>query len=252
VEYWNIPRFNPNRYPGFDPLDLGWVALVNRNLPVREGDDPIGGVNALTYGISNNILYRGTNPQGQATVRDLFWLRFSQSAFFNKSSMGLDGTSVRHHPFSDFWTEMEFFPIKQLTLGMNLGVTPYREGLDRVDVKATFMDARRSNYLSVNYIFIKDFAKQINVSAYLNLLESVKTWVTYAHTFDTDNKLEHRYGLILQRQCWGVVLSYTERPDDKRVGFTIFIPGLGEKLKRTPVRFPEEAAKHRGEGPDFF
>ncbi len=252
VEYWNIPRFNPNRYPGFDPLDLGWVARVNRNLPVREGDDPVGGVNALTYGISNNILYRGTNQQGLATVQDVLWLRLSQSAFFNKSSMGLDGTSVHHHPFSDFWGEMEVYPLRQLTLGMNLGVSPYREAFDRADVKVTFMDSRRNNYVSVNYIFIKDFAKQINVSAYLNLMQSVKTWVTYGHTFETNNKLEHRYGLILQRQCWGVSLSYTERPDDKRVGFTIFIPGLGEKLKRTPVRFPEESKQQRGEGPDFF
>jgi hypothetical protein len=79
----------------------------------------------------------------------------------------------------------------------------------------------------------------------------VKTWLTYGHTFETNKKLEQRYGVILQRQCWGVSLSYTERPDDKRVGFTVFIPGLGEKLKRSPVQFQEES-KQRGEGPDFF
>ena len=64
VAYTNIPRFNPHRYPQFDPLDQGWVARVNRNLPVREGDDPVGGVNALTYGIANNILWRSQNEQG--------------------------------------------------------------------------------------------------------------------------------------------------------------------------------------------
>jgi hypothetical protein len=78
----------------------------------------------------------------------------------------------------------------------------------------------------------------------------VKTWVTYGHTFETNNRLEQRYGLVLQRQCWGVVLSYTERPDDKRVGVTIFIPGLGERMKRSPVQFPDQA---RSKGaPDFF
>jgi LPS-assembly protein len=251
VQYWNIPRFVPGRYPAFDPLDQGWVARVNRNLPVREGDDPVGGVNALTYGISNNMLRRGVNSQGQATVRDLVWLRLSQSAFFNRSSMGLDGTPQRHHPVSDFWGEVEVYPLSQLSLGMNMGVSPYQEGFDRADFKVTFMDTQRQNYLNVNYIFVKDFAKQINVSTYLNLMRSVKTWLTYGHTFETDKKLEQRYGVILQRQCWGVALSYTERPDDKRVGFTLFIPGLGEKLKRSPVRFPEEG-KQKGEGPDLF
>ena len=250
VTYWNIPRYDPRRYPSFDPFDQGWVARANRNLPVRDGDDPIGGVNALTYGISNNILRRGTNAQGQATVQDLIWLRLSQSSFFNRSSMGLDGTSQHHHPFSDFLGEMEVYPMRQVTLGLNLGVSPYQEGFDRADFKLTVLDAKRQNYLSVNYIFINDFAKQINVETYLNLMQSVKTWLTYGHTFETNKKLEQKYGIILQQQCWGVALSYTERPDDKRVGFTVFLPGLGEKMKRSPVRFPDEAKTK--ESPDLF
>jgi hypothetical protein len=164
--------------------------------------------------------------------------------------MGLDGTSQPHHPFSDFWGELEFYPVRQVTLGMNMGVSPYQETFERADFKVTFMDAVRQNYLNVNYIFVKDFAKQINVQTYLNLFRSVKTWFTFGHTFETNNKLERRYGIVLQRQCWGVVLSYTDRPDDQRIGFTVFIPGLGEQLKRSPVRFP--AAAQNQEGPSLF
>jgi len=250
VSYTNVPRFNPLRYPQFDPLDQGWVARVNRNLPVREGDDPVGGVNALTYGFANNILWRSQNEQGQTTVREVLWFRLSQSSFFNKSSMGLDGTSVSHHPFSDFWGEMQFYPLPQLALGSNLGVSPYKEGFDRADFKVTVLDKQRQNYINLNYVYVKNFAKQINVETYLNLLNSVKTWVTYGHTFETSNQLEKRYGVVLQRECWGVVLSYTDRPNDQRIGFTVFIPGLGEKMKRSPVRFPDES-KHK-DSPDLF
>lgn len=250
VTYWNIPRYDPARYPSFDPFDRGWVARADRNLPVVDGDDPIGGVNALTYGISNNILWRGTNQQGQTSVEDLLRFRLVQSAFFNRSSMGIDGTAIHHHPFSDFWGEAEVYPLRQLTLGLKMGVSPYQEGFDRADFRLTFMDARRQHYISLNYIFINDFAKQINVETYLNLFKSVKTWVTYGHTFETNQRLEQRYGVVLQRQCWGVVLSYTERPDDKRVGFTIFIPGLGEKMKLSPVQLPEQT--RRSGAPNLF
>ena len=250
VAYTNVPRFNPQRYPQFDPLDQGWVARVNRNLPVREGDDPVGGVNALTYGLANNILWRSQNEQGQTTVRDVLWFRLSQSSFFNKSSMGLDGYPVNHHPFSDFWGEVQFYPLKQLVLGSNIGVSPYKEAFDRADFKVTILDSKRQNYINLNYVYVKDFAKQINVETYLNLLNSVKTWVTYGHTFQTNNQLEKRYGIVLQRDCWGVVLSYTDRPNDQRFGFTVFIPGLGEKMKRSPVRFPDES-KHK-DSPDMY
>ena len=144
VSYTNLPRFNPQRYPQFDPLDQGWVARVNRNLPVREGDDPVGGVNALTYGVANNILWRSQNEQGQTTVRDVLWFRLSQSSFFNKSSMGLDGESVPHNPFSDFWGELQFYPLRQLVLGSNVGVSPYKEGLDRADLKVTILDSAQA------------------------------------------------------------------------------------------------------------
>ena len=90
---------------------------------------------------------------------------------------------------------------------------------------------------------IKDFAKQINVATYLNLFRSVKTWVTYSHTFETNNKLERQYGLVFQRQCWGITLSYTERPDDQRVGVSFFLPGIGEKFRKGPGQFPEEKGK---------
>jgi hypothetical protein len=250
VSYTNLPRFNPQRYPQFDPLDQGWVARVNRNLPVREGDDPVGGVNAFTYGVANNILWRGQNDQGQTTVRDILWFRLSQTSFYNKSSMGLDGTSVPHHPLSDFWGEMQFYPLRQLVLGSDVGVSPYKETFDRANFKVTILDAQRQNYLNVNYVYIKDFAKQINVEAYLNLLRSVKTWVTYGHTFETNSQLEKRYGVVLQFDCWGVVLSYTDRPNDQRFGFTVFIPGLGEKTPRSPVHFPNESKNRTG--PDLF
>ena len=164
--------------------------------------------------------------------------------------MGLDGTSVPHHPLSDFWGEMQFYPLRQLVLGSDVGISPYQEAFDRADFKVTILDAQRQNYLNVNYVYIKDFAKQINVEAYLNLMRSVKTWVTYGHTFETNSQLEKRYGVVLQFDCWGVVLSYTDRPNDQRFGFTVFIPGLGEKTPRSPVHFPNESKNSAG--PDLF
>jgi LPS-assembly protein len=243
ITYWNIPRFDPARLPAFDPYDIGWVVHANRNLPVRDGDDPIGGVNALSYGISNHLLMRDRNPQGQALVSEKLWLRLSHSVFFNSSSLGLDGTPQSHHRFSDFLGELEIRPFRQVVAGLDLGVSPYKEGFNRTNARLTFLDSRRQDLLSVGYLFIKDFAKQINVATYLNLFKSVKTWVTYSNTFQTNNKLERQYGLVIQRQCWGLVFSYTDRPDDQRLGVSFFLPGLGERFRKGPGHFTEKEGK---------
>jgi LPS-assembly protein len=250
LTYWNIGNYNPQRYPDFDLNDVGWTTRANRNLPIREGDDPLGRVNALTYGISNSILWRSLNKEGQANVKDLVWFRLSQSSFFNKDSLGLDGTPQPHHPFSDFLAESEVYPSRQVTLGLDMAASPYNEGFEQANAKLTLLDANRQNFLNVNYVFLKDFAKQVNVQTYLNLMQSVKTWLTYGHTFQTNKQLENNYGIIFQRQCWGVALSFTDRPDDKRVSAVVFIPGLGEKMNHSPVHF--SGTKSKEEAPDFF
>jgi len=100
VTYWNMPRYNPERLPDYNPFDLGWVERINRNLPVREGENPLGGVNSLTYGFSSNLLRRQENHQGQAVVQDVFWFRLLQGVYFNDFNMGLD--------VQTFWEKWKF------------------------------------------------------------------------------------------------------------------------------------------------
>jgi len=239
VTYWNMPFYSPQRLPYYKPFDWGWVDRTSRNLPVREGDDPLGGINTVTYGFNSNILRRWINTQGQAVVQDIFWFRLLQGVFFNNFHMGIDGEPQPHHRFSDFLGEVEVYPFPRVTLGSEVALSPYEEGFTRAKVKFVFFDHERQKYLNVNYVLIKDFANQINVTTYINLLPSVKTWFTFNHTFRFDNKLERRYGIILQRQCWGLAFAYTDRPDDQRISFSLIIPSLIGKFRRLPVFIPE-------------
>ncbi len=246
VTYWNMPMYNPLRLPYYNPFDWGWVERTSRNLPVREGENPFGGINAVTYGFSSNLLQRRQNAQGQAVVKDMFWFRFLHGVFFNNFHMGLDGLPQPHRRLSDFLGEVEFYPFRRVTVGSEVALSPYDEGFTRAKVKFVFFDNVKQKYLNINYLFIKNFANQISATTYLNLLPSVKTWFTINHTFLTGNKLERRYGLILQRQCWGVAFSYTERPDDQRVSLTLIVPSLIEKINRLPVYIPEGRENTRG------
>ncbi|MEJ5330485.1 MAG: LPS assembly protein LptD [Desulfobaccales bacterium] len=244
ITYWNMPRYQARRYPDFDPFDQGWVVNVTRNLPVREGDAPLGGVNALTYGFSSTLLSRRLNPDGQVRVEDIFWFRLTHGVFFTSSSMGMDGTDFKHHRLADFYAESEIYPLKHLALGFNVGFSPYSEGFNRANVKLVFYDKNRQNYLNVGYLYLKDFANQINVATHLNLLPSLKVSLKASHTFLTGKKLEKSYGVVLQRQCWGLAFSYATLPGDQRVGFSIILPGLLEKFQKAPIQVPEELRPH--------
>jgi LPS-assembly protein len=251
VTYWNMPYYNPLRLPYYNPFDWGWVDRTSRNLPVRDGEDPLGGVNSITYGFSSNLLHRQENAQGQVVVQDFFWFRLLQGVYFNNFNMGIDGTPERIHRVSDFLAEGEYYPSKRITLGSEVGVSPYNEGITRAKAKFIFFDTASQRYLSIDYLFIKNFANQITATTYLNLFPSMKTWFTINHTFLTSNKLERRYGLIFQKQCWGVAFSYTERPDDHRVSVTLIIPSMIERLNHLPVYIPEGRKSEGGTTADI-
>jgi len=251
VLYWQSPRFNFNRFPQFDPRDLSWITRVNRNLPILDGYEPLGGVNALTYSLGNHVIYRYDAASGLPQVTELFWLRLSQSVFFNSTTIGLDGNNLKHHRFSDLLAEMQFSPIRYLSIGFDLGTSVYKEGFNRADLKFALHDSKWRNYLQVDYLYLKDYANQINSAVFVDLFNSFKIGVTNQHTFISDKQLETNYGVIFQRQCWGVSLNFADRSDDKRISFTLFIPGLIERLPRGPMR-ERGPSESRQEYPRYF
>lgn len=229
LTYYNYESFRVNRIPHFDPWDYGWQIRMTKNYPILDGTEPIGGVDALTCAITNHILQRTATAGGPAEVRDLLWLRLSQSIFFNSASYGLDGTLIPHRRLSDFILESRFFLRRNLALGADLGLSPYREGFNRLDLSLLVHDRGFRNYFNIDYSYLKDYANQISAELFLSPFRSLKVGVSNQHTFVTGKRLENRYNLIFQQQCWGLRLTVADREYDRYVGISLIIPGFLEK-----------------------
>lgn len=229
ITYYNYDTFKVNRFPHFDPFDYGWQTRVTKNYPILEGTEPIGGVNALTYSITNHILQRHTTPQGLKEIDEIFWLRLSQSVFFNSTSYGLDGTALPHRRLSDLILENRLFLLKNIALGADIGLSPYREGFNRLDLNLLLHDHGYRNFFNIDYSYLKNYANQINADLFLQLQRSLQIGISNQHTFVTGKRLENKYSLIFQRQCWGLRLTFADREYDRYFGVTVIIPGLVEK-----------------------
>lgn len=229
ITYYNYAPFNPARIPHFDPFDYGWQTQVTRNYPILDGTEPIGGVNALTYSLTNHFLRRTVSGNGLRQIDDLLWLRLSHSVFFNSLSYGLDGTPIPHRRWSDVFMESRFFPASYLALGVDVGISPSRDGFSRLDLSLLLHDQSFRNVINIDYSYLKNYANQINTEIYFDLFRSFKFGISNQHTFVAGKRLENKYGLIFQRQCWGLRLNFADRDYDRYVSFSIIIPGLLEK-----------------------
>jgi len=238
VTYYNYANFSVNRIPPFDPFDYGWQTSVTKNYPIFDGQEPIGGVNAATYSVTHHFIRRSRTATGLPQVRELFWSRLTQSVFFNSSSYGLDGVPHPHRRVSDIFLETLSMPTENISLGLNGGLSPYKEGFSQVDVRLLLQDSAKRHFLNLDYVYYKNYANQINSELFLDLFRSVKVGLSNQHTFVSGKKLENKYRLIFQRQCWGVALTFADRNYDRYVSFSIIIPGLIEKSQAPRMQQP--------------
>lgn len=238
ITYTNIENFNVSRIPKFDPFDYGWQTSVTKNYPIFEGMEPIGGVNVATYSLTNHFLRRSLSPNGLPDIREVFWSRITQSVFFNSTSYGLDAYPHPHKRFSDIFVESIGYPVENLGLGLNGGVSPYNEGFSRIDLRLLVRDTGSRNFLNIDYIYFKNYANQINSELFLDVFRSVKIGINNQHTFLEGKRLENKYRLTFTRQCWGIALTVGDRVADRYVSLSLLIPGIVEKQQLPQAREP--------------
>jgi LPS-assembly protein len=228
VSYYNIANFDVNRIPKFDPFDYGWQTSVTKNYPIFEGLEPIGGVNAATYSITNHFIRSSSTATGLPRIRDLFWSRLTHSVFFNSSSYGLDALPQPHHRVSDFFLETLSYPVENIGLGLNGGLSPYGEGFSQVNVRLLLKDPGNRHFLNFDYVYFKNYANQINSEIFLDLFRSFKVGINNQHTFVSGKRLENKYRLFFHRVCCRVALWFADRIFDRLCRLLILIPGRVE------------------------
>ena len=238
VSYYNISNFDLYRIPKFDPFDYGWQTSVTRNYPLFEGVQPIAGVNAVTYSLTNHFIRSSSTPTGLTQITDLFWSRITQSLFFNSASYGLDTLPQPHHRASDIFVETLGYPVPSIGVGLNGGFSPYKDGVSQVNARLLLRDTANRHFLNLDYVYFKNYANQLNSQVFLDLFRSFKLGISNQHTFASGRQLENKYQLIFLRQCWGLSLTVADRPQDKYVSVSFILPGLVERYHVPTVPQP--------------
>ena len=92
---------------------------------------------------------------------------------------------------------------------------------------------RRGNGLLVNYNYFRDDFDYLAGGVDLALLKPL--YLSYEQRYDLDSEttLEEVASIELQGDCWSILVSYRERPDEEKVNFEFSLSGLsgGRLLK---------------------
>jgi hypothetical protein len=76
---------------------------------------------------------------------------------------------------------------------------------------------------------------EIGAQLKLNLWEGITINVRSDYDLKLKENIKSEYNIIIQRQCWGISVSYVDDPgaDDRRVTLGISLYGVGELQTQT-------------------
>lgn len=236
-----VRRYAPNRW-GMDGLLHSIEPKISYTyVPDKDQDDlPLFDLfdrqiqrNDISYALVNRLTASETRGDGITHYRDFLNLRLSQNYRFDDDDELFDDDQ----PFSDVRLELDFWPTRNVALGVDSLIPVYGDsGVRTLRVAASASDDA-GNAVRVNYTY-KDNTYQDAATDYLkfqldtSLFKPVYLRFEERYDFRESRELEKIVGLEYRSKCWSILLTYRDRyrendSKDHEVMLSFVLAGLG-------------------------
>ena len=215
------------------------------DLPYFDRYDRIGGVNQVTYSLTNVldrrretvVLSPGSGDAPQASVAtdylDFLLFRLEQSYDRNEATREDQLAKYERRPFSDVMAEVVVRPHTFVDLISRNWFSPYKASLTQSENSIRLYKDGLGE-ISVGYDFLvkideyeryRDKTMSIlDLGAKWQLSEDFSLAAKYRHDFNDEKDLERTMRLNWAGECYTLHFQFTQKPNDNRfeVGFDLF------------------------------
>ncbi|NVO00118.1 MAG: LPS-assembly protein LptD [Geobacteraceae bacterium] len=229
-----LARVYDSPFPEFDRVrhlvmpEISYQTTERRNqsdLPFFDYDDRIVGGQLVTFSLLNT--FTGRSTKGERTeYRDMVRFTLSQGYQLSGGRRDLLTLVDSGRPFTDTRLFLEVFPLPAWRLFTDTRVSPYNGNLTNSVVGAEIGDSKGST-VSVSYNNAGTLLDYMEGKVVLADFKPYTFSASGRYSFDKPGFLETSYSIAYKHQCWGVILSYLNRPDNKEITFMFNLSGLG-------------------------
>jgi len=133
--------------------------------------------------------------------------------------------------------QLDLTPKRYVNLTYKSEFSLYDEEVKRHNLLAMLEDDR-GDRLTIDYQRQLDrggktLLDEIDAKLGLKMWEGVSLNLRADYRLDTEEMIRSEVNLIVERQCWGVSISYADEFDDKRFAVGIKLYGVGELQAQT-------------------
>ncbi len=198
---------------------------VQTDLPAFDAIDNIAAASAFTYSLNNTLTARH-EQEGRQIYTDRLYLDISQTYDYNEATRKLTAPTDKRRPFSDVTLELRLQPTERTGITGKGLYNVYERWFTSYDTSLSVSD-ERGDGLTVTHRFVRDLTRYIEGSVRLKLGQAVAATYLQRYSLDKGLSLETAYGLEYNQQCWGAVLSYSQKPEEKLIYVTFSLTGIG-------------------------
>lgn len=195
-------------------------------LPFFDYNDRLVAQNMIGYSLTNYLTGKYVSDDAPATYRDLGYLRISQGYEFSGTRRDILTLVDAKRPFTDLRIEAKVNPTERVSFYLDSRLDPYRVDLSILDVSADVADGE-GNSAGFGYRYARDQVKYLEGKLNVSYLKPFVFHYLTRYSLDTKAFLESYYAVEFKRQCWGVTLSYRERPGDRSFIVNLTLSGIG-------------------------
>jgi LPS-assembly protein len=205
-------------------------------LPFFDYDDRIVGGSIVTLSLANYLAGRVQRDDAVPESRDLLFLKLSQGYQLSGSRRDLLNLVDRGRSLTDLRLETRFLPHKHVSLATDSRYDTYRSRFSSASLTVEANDGKGNSvgagYRNIRPGFDNDGTFRDGVDYFegrlgLSIVKPFDFHYTGRHSFDKGAFLESYYTLEYKRQCWSVVFSYRDRPDEREFLVSFNLMGIG-------------------------
>jgi LPS-assembly protein len=196
------------------------------DLPFYDYSDRLVAQNMIGYSLTTYLTGKYLSEDNVATYRDLAYLRIFQGYEFSGSYQDVLNLVNKDRSFTDIRIEAKLNPTQHLALILDSYFDPYQVNFSSINTAVSASDTK-GNSIGLGYRYSEEDVKYLEAKLSVSYINPFAFHYHTRYSFDTSKFLESYYALEYKQQCWGIMLSFRERPDNRSFLVSFTLSGVG-------------------------
>ncbi len=207
---------------------ISYQYVVDQNqtsYPLFDENDRLSHQNAVYFSLASHLGGKITSEAGATEYRDLQTIRLRQGYSFSGERPNLLELVDDNRRWSNLALESETMLLRNVRLLADATFNHYEKRITSTALGGEVSDGRGNN-ASATYRMSSHQVEYLESRVELALLKPVYLSYSNRYSFDKKDFLEQVASVEYRHQCWGIIVSYRERPNERVWTININLGGL--------------------------